>query len=63
MDVVKGTVVGGDPTGQIVVYNAIVSVVTLPIFAGQFVTVGAQELDCMSALYGIIYKEATYVTV
>lgn len=29
-------------TGQTVVYNAIVSVVTLPILAGQFVTVGAQ---------------------
>lgn len=29
-------------TGHTVVYNAIVSVVTLPILAGQFVTVGAQ---------------------
>lgn len=31
-------------TGKIVVYNAIVSVVTDPIFAGQFVTGGAQEV-------------------
>ena len=29
-------------TGQIVVYNLIVSVVTWPTFAGQFVTVAAQ---------------------
>jgi hypothetical protein len=44
VDVVKGTVVGGDPTGQMVVYSATVSVVTWPTLAGQLVTVGAQEL-------------------
>jgi hypothetical protein len=31
-------------TGQTVVYKAIVSVVTLPILAGQSVTVGAQDV-------------------
>jgi hypothetical protein len=31
-------------TGQMVVYKAIVSVVTLPILPGQLVTVGAQEV-------------------
>lgn len=45
VEVVKGTVVGGDPTGQTVVYKAIVSVVTWPNLAGQLVTVGAQELN------------------
>jgi hypothetical protein len=33
-----------EETGQIVVEIAMVSVVTLPILAGQFVTVGAQEV-------------------
>jgi len=45
---VVGTVAGEetatDETGQIVVEIAIVSVVTLPILAGQLVTVGAQEV-------------------
>jgi hypothetical protein len=31
-------------TGQIVVYRALVSVVTEPIFAGQFVTVSGQAV-------------------
>jgi hypothetical protein len=43
-----GTVAGDETateeTGQIVVEIAIVSVVTLPILAGQFVTVGAHEV-------------------
>lgn len=39
-----GCGIGEGLTGQIVVYNAIVSVVTYPLFAGQFVTVGAQEV-------------------
>jgi len=42
---------------------AIVSVVTLPILAGQFVTVGAQELDDMLISFGILRKRSTYVTV
>lgn len=33
-----------DDTGQTVVEIAMVSVVSLPIVAGQFVTVGAQEV-------------------
>jgi hypothetical protein len=31
-------------TGHTVVYNEIISVVTWPSFAGQFVTVGAQDV-------------------
>ena len=37
-------VAGAGETGQTVVESTIVSVVTCPIFAGQFVTVGAQEV-------------------
>lgn len=37
-------VAGAEETGQTVVESTIVSVVTCPIFAGQFVTVGAQEV-------------------
>lgn len=39
-------------TGHTVVYKAIVSVVTLPILAGQLVTVGAQDV--------IVYTEVVY---
>lgn len=48
-----------------VVEMAIVSVVTLPIFAGQLVTVGAQDLDCKLELYQVKAWEIldTYVTV
>lgn len=45
MDVASGT--GAEvasATGQTVVYKLITSVVTWPSFAGQFVTVGAQEV-------------------
>jgi hypothetical protein len=35
---------GAWETGQTVVESTIVSVVRCPIFAGQFVTVGAQEV-------------------
>lgn len=37
-------VVGTGETGQTVVESTIVSVVTCPIFAGQFVTVAAHEV-------------------
>jgi hypothetical protein len=46
----EGPMVGFDPTGQTVVYRAIVSVVTLPILAGQLVTVGAQDVMVYSVV-------------
>ena len=36
--------VGSAVTGQTVVYREMISVVTEPFLAGQFVTVGAQEV-------------------
>lgn len=47
IDVVDVVSSGPEPdsvTGQIVVYSSIVSVVTFPILAGQFVTVAAHEV-------------------
>ena len=42
--VVAGADVATEETGQTVVDTAIVSVVTFPIWAGQFVTVGAHAV-------------------
>lgn len=42
--IVAGEETATEETGQIVVETAMISVVTLPIWAGQFVTVGAQEV-------------------